>query len=427
MAQLIFYSSGLGRSITDFRGVAASGHPICLTLSDLSNSVAQAARRFNADGGLLLVDSGAYSVATGAAHTIDFGQVMAAYAGFVAEMPRPDCVTLIAPDVLGDMEASACLQWEHLPAMREIAEAGSHWVVPFQRGWSAMDDYAAHACLLRNVLGDFILGVPARRNVWPAEGLVGLVRAVAPARLHLLGLGVHQKRLAATLGVIWGAGPEIAVSHDATRLRAHVGKGRFLTEGVADELARFVAAHKDAWGAAGVRSFYLEQLEPGVVEGGDPEAMYEAFADQWDDTEYVHDLLHTPGALDPEQAQALAQSLGVTSCEDLARWAAWSQEAADEAFRLRWKDETGLAPDEEGESFGCCLGYLLAAVDFSGQFFMVRSPRHLVDMARVGRQNQRAEVARKNARVFRQQKVEELSRHDLRRQERLAVQTAFGF
>lgn len=430
---LTFYSSGLGRSISDFQGVAESGCPICIALEGLSSTVRDAAIFYNASGGLLLIDSGAYSAATHCSE-IDFEKVMADYLSFAKRCRRPDLVMLIAPDILGDQQQTARLQQEYLNEMAAARRTGVSWLIPFQKGWDDFKRYADYANFLRQHLGDFVLGLPQKLNAWEPCEAVQLVKQVDPGQVHLLGLGIRGSRLRPLLGLLWGEKAELKVSHDATRVLANVGNNRPLTSGVDDDIRNHINEHVEEWGKDGIVNFYGEKLglQESEIESlknsrddTGLERLYEKLFETFDDTETTFELLNTPGYLLPVEAIALAKTFNVTDEERVALWADWSQEEADSNFSAwaSYRFNFDFCEDD----FGCKLGYLLMLEDFSGHLFMLRDPRIWVEHAKNLHLNNRANETKANRQYFRRQRLASISRHDQKRLQRMTVQSAFNF
>lgn len=145
---------------------------------------------------------------------------------------------LAAPDVVGDARASRRLLERHAPILRPWMDRGFSLLVPLQRGegrWSAAASYAA-AC---DVLGtdDFVVGVPSRAEAFSAADLEQFLRQAQPARLHLLGLGRDRSAWLARLPILDRWLPRASLSCDANRFRVFLGKGRALTDQVAERVA----------------------------------------------------------------------------------------------------------------------------------------------------------------------------------------------
>ena len=72
--------------------------------------------------------------------------------------------------------------------------------------------------------------MPMRKAVTTATALVEFVQQVQPRHVHLLGIGLDNRRAAKLIRVIQHYCPGTLISMDSNRLRAKAGRGRPLTE-----------------------------------------------------------------------------------------------------------------------------------------------------------------------------------------------------
>lgn len=313
------YASG-SSSIADFRGVAAAMSPVGVVALSLSENVKSEMTGYNAKGGKIFVDSGAFG-AFKEGRTLDFDKVLAEYHDLAGRMANPAQLALVAPDQIGDMDSTARLQRDYIISLRTLARTGIDLMIPLQRGWE-IGRYQQHCEWLRSILGEFTVAFASKEEAWPLMEMLAVAKAINPQRIHLLGAGMEKYEKFS--GVLMFHLDNVTVTGDANRLRSKIGRKRELTDLISAELSAI---------AEGQRS----QME-----------------DHYDETEEFWDVFNTPGHLSKSQVRGLAMSLGVTDEEMVARMVQAS---------------TKSAPDGE---YGCKLGDLLDRID-CGQvrFFFV--------------------------------------------------------
>ncbi|MDD4456135.1 MAG: hypothetical protein PHC98_00965 [Syntrophotalea acetylenica] len=354
-SQIIFYASGMS-SVADFEGFAQAGHPVGVMAQDVSARVSNKIWGYAAQGGRVFVDSGAFpAFIRGTA--VDFDAVFDFYRELAGNCLFPQQLALVAPDVIGAMEKTAELQWQYLADMQQLVGLGAELIVPFQTGWPP-ERYREHFEALRHSLGAFTVGFAYNKAAWQAEEVAALVEALDLGSIHLFGIG--RKRVGPTIRVLLDCKPELVISCDANRLRAMLGKGRKLTTAIDASLEKERGRARS--------ELYAQYLRPGEHPLSERVAQ-EIFADRWDDTEFCHDVYHVPGFLTPGEARVLAAQRGITDSREIAQWAKWSQEWANEGFHVAMSQRFPFT-----DPFGCKLGYLLEMTDLSGQSVLSRLP-----------------------------------------------------
>jgi len=309
IAAPLMYVSGMSNK-SDFAGAAAAGVPIGIQVKEASSTVIAQMAEYNGRGGRLFVDSGAFT-AFRKGERINFDWVLDKYESMASVMSSPWDIAFVAPDVIGNMDETARLQRQYMGRLLDLAALGVEMMVPFQKGWPVAA-YAEHEKAMRKYLGPFTVAFACNESAWAPRDIADVVAVIRPGRVHLLGAG--KKMVLRYCRAIREVSRDTVVSADANRVRAFIGTGRYLTDSV--NLA--------------------------AKEAGDDTERF--FARTYDETELLHDLYNTPGYLEPDEAVMLAKRIGITDREELARWASWSQEFADE-------DEESL--------YGCKLGHLL--------------------------------------------------------------------
>lgn len=118
----LLYVSGMS-SKSDFAGTAAAGVPIGTQINEVSKAVVSQMVKYNAVGGKIFVDSGAFT-AFRKGLTLDFDDILDRYDALAAVMKNPRNIAFVAPDVIGDMEETARLQNTYLGRLKSLAAKG---------------------------------------------------------------------------------------------------------------------------------------------------------------------------------------------------------------------------------------------------------------------------------------------------------------
>lgn len=226
----IYYASGAS-ALGDLRGFARIGHPIGVSLPDLSDaSLAELLSR--ADTSLdVFVDTGAFSEVepgpggklvvvraiddAGWRERLDVGLQIARAFGAKA--------LLVAPDRVGDQAETLERLRRYAGEVREIVATGARIVVPIQRGAMLAEDFDAAACLALG-FSNFVRGIPGNKVAMPALELQRFLRAVRPSAVHILGMGPRSDRLPVLLDVIGREVPDATLSSDSNPIQALVGR-----------------------------------------------------------------------------------------------------------------------------------------------------------------------------------------------------------
>lgn len=131
---------------------------------------------------------------------------------------------VVAPDMVGFQKETLerLARWKtELLALRSL---GVHIIVVAQGGPAmSQADFDAEA---EKVLGfgDYIRGLPCKKNATSTEGIRDFVRARKPAQLHLLGLGIRNKRAPEAARVVAEESPQTALSYDSCLINESMGK-----------------------------------------------------------------------------------------------------------------------------------------------------------------------------------------------------------
>jgi hypothetical protein len=281
----IWYASGTNHA-GEVRGYAAVGQPIGVTAPDVSKAVERSLLQLAGTKTRVFVDSGAFGEFTrGMPITeAEWERRLTLYARLAESLKGR--LVVVAPDKVGDQDASLKRLSQHRYRMRYIQQLGAQVIVPLQVGSrSLVEIYDEVWKLLRC---PFSPGLPANKATLGEMDLVDLLEQRKPERVHFLGLGPrtrrrHGRRL---LEIARTRSPGTWVSMDSALRKALVGRASGL---------RPLTAAEDHMGdelIAGSRS---------GMEGQDAEG--------WGLPDYT-DHIATPSSwLTPGQLRAIATEL----------------------------------------------------------------------------------------------------------------------
>jgi hypothetical protein len=318
--RLLVFASGMS-NVTDVLALTKARHPIG-AVAGLLRTPGHAGESTRAMGLLVdaissgipaFVDSGAFN-AFRSGETLDWQHVLGVYRDLGEAIPveRRHLLSVVMPDIVGDQAGTLALQRTFEPEIRVLQDMGLTTMLAIQRG--ERDPVAVYRDLVE-VFGDrFVAALPCNERAFSNDAVLDFASRAHPPRLHLLGRVRESRRILSHLTLF---APDTVVSADANRLRAKVGEGRPLT--------------MNTRAAIGDRAQALAE---------------EAYTDE------VYDLLHTPKALSPAQAESLARTIGVTDVEELSAWRTLSQSPVD--------------ADSTDDQYGSGLGSLLH-LHFRGQ------------------------------------------------------------
>lgn len=129
----IAFHSGMS-SKSDLRAAVEERVPVGVvaTLLNLSQQILVLPRYLDA-GGTVFIDSGAFT-AFQKGSDVNWARVFSVYDTVLGHTERPEGVSIVAPDVIGDQAASLALWAEHAAKVRIWTLVGARVIVPLQRG-----------------------------------------------------------------------------------------------------------------------------------------------------------------------------------------------------------------------------------------------------------------------------------------------------
>lgn len=239
------YRSGAS-NYNDLSGYAAAGAPVCVIASKLSARATSRLIEHLDDGGLAMVDSGQFGDFCAKIQRItDYPRVMKRYRHIALGCKRPDKLTIVAPDLIGDAEGSLNLLLDWQSELRELIALGVRVIVPVQNGRGGVDVFVDKA--FEKLGSQVVLGIPCKESPLSEADILDVMRLCRPKNVHFLGLPQKRRQILYKSAHLLDAGA--VLTSDSTRLRAHLGEGRVLTE-----------IH---------RHLTSEELERGLYGGGD--------------------------------------------------------------------------------------------------------------------------------------------------------------
>lgn len=231
MTSVPYFRSGCSR-VTELQGYADAGSPVGIVIGEASARVLGLARDYVNRGGLLFVDSGAFS-AFRKGRRLDFAEVLEAYLELARSIDpeRRRGLSVVAPDVIGDAEASRLELARHRDQVAALIDLGVRVIVPLQLAagdivadrLDDLDDLLG----LSYYLGDYAVGLPLNAAAM-TDDVLAEVAWCAPGDVHLLGMGPRNRRYARVLEALRAEAPDALVTCDSNKLAAQIGSDRIL-------------------------------------------------------------------------------------------------------------------------------------------------------------------------------------------------------
>jgi hypothetical protein len=225
-ASVLVYRSG-ANNISDMRGYIDAGKAIGVCALEVSANAKTLLCEYVKAGGQCMVDSGAFRLFNArmrgkACEELNFDKILNVYEEIINQACGGD-ITVVAPDIVGDQDASYLLLVKFQDKIRRLAKLDANVMVPLQRGALTINDYYEKVV---NLLGkDFVWGIPFNAKALSETDILDFVSEFKPSSVHFLGCSenyIIHKAMAKS--------PNTRFSSDATRLRAQIGKNRLLTE-----------------------------------------------------------------------------------------------------------------------------------------------------------------------------------------------------
>ncbi|HBO2935060.1 TPA: hypothetical protein L4R50_000054 [Pseudomonas aeruginosa] len=214
----IAYHSGMS-SQSDFRACINTGAPAGVVAGLLTTQqVLAAIPRYIREGGRLFIDSGAFT-AFRKGDPMDWKRVFQVYEFVINGTDGSPNVSIVAPDVVGDQEATFALWHEHRDKIRSWIDSGVRVIVPLQTG-PLPADQLLHAAIELLGTNRFCAGIPSNEAAMsPAE--CSLLRH---HDFHILGRVKLNDDVAAKVAALKANSPDANLTADANWLRSRTRK-----------------------------------------------------------------------------------------------------------------------------------------------------------------------------------------------------------
>lgn len=212
------YHSGMTAK-SDFRAIADLGMPIGVVANALTlPQLMLALPNFLNQGGHAFVDSGAFT-AFQKGTKMDWDEVVWRYDALLLNTQRPDCLSIVAPDVVGDQVATIALWRKYASKVDKWISLGARVIVPFQVGFMTGGDLLELAC---EIFGNrkFACGIPSNAAAMSAQD----ASTIRHNDFHVLGRVVLTTELRAKVDAILRHNPDALLTADANWLRSRISK-----------------------------------------------------------------------------------------------------------------------------------------------------------------------------------------------------------
>lgn len=212
------YHSGMSAK-SDLRAAVDVGVPVGVvaTLLDVNKTILVLPRHLDR-GHAVFIDSGAFS-AFQKGEQVDWAKVFRVYESVIQMTDRPDGLSIVAPDVIGDQVQTIALWMAHATKVRAWVEAGARVIVPLQSGELSAGRLLEKA---KAIFGTERLcaGIPSNLKAMTAEDCVTLYHS----DFHILGRVIVTDELAQKLSALRQNNPDATYTADANWLRARTRK-----------------------------------------------------------------------------------------------------------------------------------------------------------------------------------------------------------
>lgn len=225
------FASGANREC-EIRGFARLGIPVGVSVNRLEQGAIEALIELKQP---VLVDSGAFSeVAFNSAgaytvHPIDeteWKSRLALYLQLASALGTQ--AIFVAPDKVGDQHETLSRLARYRAELAAIVATGATLLLPLQVGEMSHTEFLRTAEAITGV--QLTPAMPMRKAATTGEALLSFIQSAKPRHIHLLGIGIENRRTEKLIRALRYVSPGMSISMDSNRLRAVVGKNRPLTQ-----------------------------------------------------------------------------------------------------------------------------------------------------------------------------------------------------
>lgn len=227
VAPAAYFLSGSNRP-AEIRGLAVAGADVGVAADQLSRSAIDELARLAGSEVLVFLDSGAFSEVAMIDGSFEIVKPITAAAwqrrlAIALELGRAlgEQLVVVAPDRVGDQDATLARLAKYRDQVQAIAATGARILVAVQRGERSQ---AAFADQIDQVLAGiaWLPAMPCKKAATSPAELAEFLAARRPDHIHLLGLGIRSRSLAAYLAPF--ATSSTSVSLDSCWLAANAGR-----------------------------------------------------------------------------------------------------------------------------------------------------------------------------------------------------------
>lgn len=224
------FASGVNRE-TEILGFSRLGIPVGVSVNHLSGSAIHALGELEQP---VLVDSGAFGEVTfspsgtstkAEISDSEWRRRLAIYLHLASTLRRPPM--LVVPDKVGDQNETLARLSRYQREIGNLAKTGARFLLPLQVGALSHREFFEKACKISSVR--LTPAMPMRKAATSVSALIDFVREKRPEHVHLLGIGLGNRRTDSLIRSIRHLSPESTISMDSNVLRAVVGKNRPLS------------------------------------------------------------------------------------------------------------------------------------------------------------------------------------------------------
>ncbi len=136
-------------------------------------------------------------------------------------------LSVVAPDRVADQQVTLMRLATYRAEMAEIAELGAEVLIPVQNGDLSPVEFYRKAVETAGI--DLVPAMPMKKAATGFAEVMEFVKAVRPARIHMLGMGYETMKARQFVAQLQVIAPDLEITLDSNRLRAVTGKGRSMT------------------------------------------------------------------------------------------------------------------------------------------------------------------------------------------------------
>jgi hypothetical protein len=227
---VLVFASGANR-LAEVRGFARLGIPVGVSVNHLGESAMEELIELQRP---VMIDSGAFSEVVFTAESArivspitdkEWRSRLVRYLHLASSLREK--AMLVAPDQVGNQQETLRRLSRYRAELAEIANTGATLLLPLQVGEISHVDFFEMAQLAAGT--PLTPAMPMCKAVTTGEALLKFVREVRPPHVHLLGIGLENRRADILIRATRHFSPDTTISMDSNRLRAKVGGNRPLT------------------------------------------------------------------------------------------------------------------------------------------------------------------------------------------------------